>query len=278
MADNKASILVPWDFTETSENALQHAINLAKKADNDVILMHIIEKGSFFAKKSNKAIEAERVEYEAKFKALTQEFFMKYTFKPKYIIAVGELIKTTAEEAKKNKVNLIIIGTNHLIRESHMKTKGLLKLNMLADIPIIIAKTPPPRPYYIEVVFPIDHDKKNKDKVAWAIYLAKYYSCNINIIKPFSIDSLDKKNLNNNIYFAKKAFDNKGIIYGIKTAKKDENFHTSTCNFSQKIDADLILVMSYAFKHFAEVEKNEFSIPVMLVNLNQKIRKLGKFN
>ena len=34
MGDKRLTIMVPWDFTETSENALQHAINLAKRAEN----------------------------------------------------------------------------------------------------------------------------------------------------------------------------------------------------------------------------------------------------
>jgi hypothetical protein len=148
----------------------------------------------------------------------------------------------------------------------------------MSNTPVIVAKHKPARQYYIEVVFPIDHDKKNKDKVQWALTLARYFQCNINIIKPYSISELDKKSLNNNIFFAKKTFDNKGVVYGIKTAKKNKNYYTSIYEFSQKIDADLILAMSYTLRKFVEKEKDEYTIPLMIVSPRTDIRKVGKFN
>jgi len=41
-------VLVPWDFTQSSEYALQHAIELAKAGDNEIMLLHIIPHSPLF--------------------------------------------------------------------------------------------------------------------------------------------------------------------------------------------------------------------------------------
>src|SRR5690554_3604382 len=42
MNEPKKVVLVPWDFTEGSEIALKHAIQLTEVSDNDILLLHII--------------------------------------------------------------------------------------------------------------------------------------------------------------------------------------------------------------------------------------------
>ena len=37
-------IIVPWDFTEKADNALAHAVKMAKVLDNTITLLHIVKK------------------------------------------------------------------------------------------------------------------------------------------------------------------------------------------------------------------------------------------
>jgi nucleotide-binding universal stress UspA family protein len=39
----KDRLLVPWDFTEIAESALQHAIKVANKLSNQIVLIHVVK-------------------------------------------------------------------------------------------------------------------------------------------------------------------------------------------------------------------------------------------
>ena len=74
----------------------------------------------------------------------------------------------------------------------------------------------------------------------------------------------------NNMYFIKKLLDNNNIIYGVKTAKKNQPYHYEIFRFAHDIEADLIVMMSDKYKEYVlhngddqEFQKEE--IPVMCI-------------
>ena len=59
MSDNQHRvILVPTDFSETCQNAINHAVHLAKIGDQTIVLLHVINKDTRARlKKEGKGIE-----------------------------------------------------------------------------------------------------------------------------------------------------------------------------------------------------------------------------
>ena len=56
----KDILLVPWDFTEIAEFALEHAIKVAKRLNNQIKLIHVVKtlkKGEEALTELNKDIE-----------------------------------------------------------------------------------------------------------------------------------------------------------------------------------------------------------------------------
>ena len=35
-------IIVPWDFSQVAENAFQHAVNISKALNREILLLHIV--------------------------------------------------------------------------------------------------------------------------------------------------------------------------------------------------------------------------------------------
>ena len=35
-------IIVPWDFSEVAENAFQHAVNMSKDVNREILLLHVV--------------------------------------------------------------------------------------------------------------------------------------------------------------------------------------------------------------------------------------------
>jgi hypothetical protein len=105
------------------------------------------------------------------------------------------------------------------------------------------------------------------------VYLAKLYKCNINLIKPFYTDQGKKKQMANNIFFTKKVFDSNDIVYGIKTAKKKNPFVQEVYDFTQKIDADLIMIVADKTENYTSNTRlhGESKAPLMCLSPKKRV-------
>lgn len=274
----KDVIIIPWDFTDQSEVALMHAVQLAKEVNNKVMLARFLEKPGMFTSKAKKEqiIEDEKV----KLKAEGERILKKYGINPFITVELGASFKNFYNLVKDAKANLFVLGKEYKISDKVIyHRKEMIKRLRGIDIPFIITQDKPAHSYYKEIVVPLDHDRNYKETLHWVVYLSKYYNCNINIIKPFIVDEQRKKDMANNIYFTKKMLDKKNIIYGIKTAKKNKVFDEEILRFAENIDSDLILMMVKKYrKHLSDNPDAEDKIPVMVINRNTEIIKYGKFN
>ncbi|HBI81434.1 MAG TPA: hypothetical protein DDY04_05730 [Bacteroidales bacterium] len=278
MDNIKKLILVPWDFTEGSEIAFQHALELAQAGNNEIMLLHIIPRtwliDSIYRKVNFKKIE----QLNAKIEKAASEIYGKYGFKPQTLVLEGYPKRIIRGLILTAHVNLIVAYYAYSFEKKVKRISKYLKNLFFKDttLPFIIVSKPPIHSHYIEIVIPVEHDRKFKEAVHWIIYLARYYKCNVNLIKPFLMDEGKKKQLANNIYFTKKMLDGVNIVYGIKTAKKKGTFEDEVFRFARTIEADLILIMSDKYDVFLDSNmESQLDIPVMCVN--PRIRKYQSF-
>lgn len=278
MDNIKKIILVPWDFTEGSEIAFQHALQLAKAGGNEIMLLNIIPRSwlfdSIYRKVNFKKIET----YNAKIEKAASELEHKYGFKPQTLVLEGYPKRIIKELILTAHVNLIVAYYAYKFGSKEHRISRYLKNLFFKDttLPFIVVSKAPIHSHYIEIVIPVDYDRKFKEAVHWIIYLAKYYKCNVNLIKPFLTDDGKKKQLANNIYFTKKMLDGVNIVYGIKTAKKKGTFEEEVFRFARTIEADLVLIMSDKYDDFLDSKQEaKLDIPVMCVN--PRIRKYQSF-
>lgn len=273
----KDVVIVPWDYSETSEKALQHAILLANEVDNQIMMVRFIKEPGLFGK------AAKQIEYEAekvKIKESANQMAQKYNFDLHRIfidVEIGTKAKILTDLIRDANANLVISGNSYKLDEkTTLGIQDMVKVFGVIDIPFIIATEPPAHDYYKEIVVPLDHDKKMKETLQWVVYLSKYYNCNVNIIKPYIEDECKKKDMANNIYFTKKLFDKKNIIYGIKTAKKGKDFEDEVIKFSQNIDSDLVVVIIDKYKKMVKRNPNyNEAIPFLVINRNNEVIKWG---
>ena len=277
----KKVVLIPWDFTEGSEIALKHAIQLAEVADNDILLLHIIPNtwfSRFFGKKTTSPNEVDvlkkRLEEVAEkiAKETTSDLFsLVLEGSPTNIIR--ELIKTA---------NLNLIAAYKTYTHNKKKYESGFFMRRLSvknfNIPFLIVEEAPVHNHYIEIVVPLDYDKKYKETLHWIIYLSKYYKCNINLIKPYISDEGKKRNMANNIYFTKKMLDGNKIVYGIKTAKRKNIFSEEVKKFATNIEADLILIMADKYKTYVKDNKSTKYSKIPIMWITPRVRKLQGFN
>lgn len=280
MEDIKKVVLVPWDFTEGCEIALQHAIQLADAGENEIMLLNLLPHKGFLKRLFKKDVNMAEVEaINKKLNVVVEEIHQKYGIKPQTLVLEGSPKKALKELIQTANINLIITYHTFSYNGKVYRSTDLMKSLTFKDItlPFLVINKKPMHSHYIEIAIPVYSDRKFKEAVHWIIHLAKYYKCNVNFIKPYLIDEYKKRQLASNIYFTKKMLDGVGIIYGIKTAKKSGSFEDEVFRFAENIEADLILIMTDKYDQLVDKKKEkDLSIPVMCVN--NRIRKFQSFN
>ena len=264
-ADRKY-VLVPWDFSTEAENSLMHALQLARVMGNGIALMFLVHKKKSFFRNIKGISPEEELDMRKKMEKKAEELQNDHKMPVKVIVKQGDVMQVAVDEIKASNVNLVVMPFHHKFGSKKMEGRDFFKLMKSAIVPFIVVKKPPRHKYYKELVVPINHDKKYKETIAWIIYLAHYYRCNVNIIKSYITDDFMKKDMANNIYFTRKMLDKQNIVYGIKTAKKKKTFKSEIFRFTELIDADIIVMMAKQYNKWIDSDdKIELDSPIMIV-------------
>jgi len=258
----KRPILVTWDFTEKAGFALEHGIGLSKHLDTEVHLFHIVKK------------EKEIEEASRKLNEVIEETQKKLGVKPLPLIKEGNIFTTISEVATDMHAEMVIMGTHGMKGMQKLIGSWALKVIAGSKVPFIVVQAPPKSSGFERIVFPLDFRKENKEKINWIYYIARLYKSKFFIIKAKTTDPKFKKGVQSNLLFTKKFLDNNDIPYEIHTAETG-NFTNETIDFANKIDADLMLIMTTKNINMADyvigaheqtIISNKYAIPVMCIN------------
>lgn len=241
------SIVVPWDFTEKAEASFQHALILSEIMAREIVLFHVIGK------------ENQKEEAKSKLEADVNRLHTTYGTKPLFTCRIGDIYKSINEFSEEISSPIVVMPLHN--------SKRAIKVIIGSTIPFYLVQYPPKSKKITDIVVPIDHYEENRVQLNWVIFLAKVFNSNINIIKPFINSNAKNKLMKKNIFFAKQLMDNKKVVYGVRTAKREVKFNLAISNFTKEIDADLIFMMTYNFKDFMAIaEKENSTAPLLCLN------------
>lgn len=271
----KDTILVPWDFTEVTENALKHAVKISAYLKNRIQLIHIV--------KSDKQVE----EAQEKINKDIEELSKKYQVQLEPVIKVGSLFHEISDYASNNSVSIVIMGTHGIKGVQKFTGSWALKTIVGSKVPFIVVQGPPSKTeIFKDVVFPMDYKKEAKQKVNWALFLAKYFDVKIHLITPTIKDKGLQRKTRMNVNFAERIFENHGVNYDIQTIDTS-HLGVETVEYAQKVDADIILIITTKDIGFTDyvlgakeqyIIANNARIPVMCVNPRTDLSRYGTFS
>lgn len=263
MKQQENRILVPWDFSQVAEYALEHAVQFITSSSGSVSLLHIVKK------------EKEIKEAKEKLNTVAKNTESKYNIKPEVIIKEGTIFTEITNVANELDASLLIMGTHGI--KGIQKLTGSYALKVIADTkaPFIVVQKPPERDKIQDVVFPVDARKEIKQKLNQAKYLSQFYQVKFHICMPGDISGDTKKRTIVNLNFIKGYFQQHSVEHEVHTIEGAKNFADATLHFAKKHRPDLLLIMitrNIGFTDYilgAEEQRiiaNEEKIPVMCVN------------
>ncbi len=280
---NNNTILVPLDFSEVAQNALGHALKVADEYNNEITLLHILDEGNFIGNLfgGNNNIELIKEAIEMKLDKIIVESNKQYPkVKINKLTESGKIYKVITNIANEGHYDSIIMGTNGASGLQQITGSNASRVINYAKVPVVVVKEKSIGNGYEKIVLPIDLTRESRQKVRWAVHVAKKFNSTIHVIYENTTNQEFRNKINAVINQTQDILDTNGakyILRGLEEDKYPDSFAEDTLAYANEIDADLIMIMSQQEKGFNEfllgsyaqqIVNNGGNIPVMCINSN----------
>ena len=272
-------ILIPFDFSETAELALEHAVFMAKLHKADIILLHVIESYSFTSAISQ-AFGKSQSEFEQKIETSANERLKELTSKlhhdsgmgVQFRTESGKIYKSIVSVAEEMDVDVILMGTHGVSGfQEFLVGSNTYRVVMSAPCPVISVQTHAKKIGFKNIVLPIDNSASSRQKVKHCVEIAKHYNSIVHIAAMATMSDVDMlRRFDVKIHQVKDYLDEHEVPYTVKMFKGD-NAASITMDFASQVNADLIIMMTdqegsgIFIGNFAQQIINHSKIPVMSI-------------
>jgi nucleotide-binding universal stress UspA family protein len=248
---HSSKILIPIDFSDTSLLAVKHAAFTAQLTKGDVYLLHVINsqyarldmflpivyiqnENEFAAKIDEKLLE------------LSESIAKEYGIKVESIIKTGNPSHEIYNVAKEINASLIVMGTHgHTAFEELVIGSNALKTINRAPCPTMTMSYEANHKGYTKILIPIDTSPHTRQKVNYSLELAKSFSAAVYALALLDSDEeAEKPTMELILHQIENIANLKDVPFHSDVISNVKNRATETINFAEKIDADLIIIMT----------------------------------
>ncbi len=266
-------IVVAIDFSKGSVNALKYAITIANKTGADIMMVWVRKPSSNDSLYSvDKTIMDEA---KKRFEALVYDFKNKLKGKLSYKVLEGKVYREVVNLAKYTGADMIVSGTHGVSGfEKYWIGSNAYRIVAAAECPVITVRNSfNVRTSIKKIVLPIDDTVETRHKVPFTLEIAKAFGAEVHVLSLYY--SEDKDSAKKVVSYTKQVVDllkEHNIKIVVESMKGDKD-PFKTIDYAQKIDADLITIMSeqdssplsIILGQFAQETVNHSPIPVLTV-------------
>lgn len=264
-------IIVPTDFSEVCDNAINHTLQIAKHIKYTVMLLHVINKDTLSYMEKN---HIEISSLEEKLKKQAELFHEKSGVHIDYMVKQGKLIKQIKQAVKECGASMLVLGTHGKIGFQSITGSYALKLITKINVPTIVVQQKALIKPYKHIVFPVTIGANDRQKVNWAIYISKIFNSTIHIFPKREESKHQKIKIMSVVKQIKNIFDKHNVKYCDKVSEKGAgNFAKQVIDYAMDNDTDLIMTMvsSESIVPFFDSQDeqiifNTSQIPVICIN------------
>lgn len=257
-------ILVAWDFTIAGENALEHAIRISTHTRYKIRLLHVMKKNSGILARSKA---------ESKCQAVCKKTSDRYNVLVDYFIVEGNLFEKITPYAESNKIGIVVMGTHGIKGMQKWFGSRAMKVISGSKIPFIVVQDKPKSQDELShVIFPLNGNPHEMEKVSWTTFIAKYLHSKVHLLQLDEEQNQNKIKLN--LTLSLKKFLKNNISYTVYQAERNKELSVSTLSLARELNAELIVWLSKSHKrsnYFFDKEEeriiaNQEKIPVMYIH------------
>ena len=262
----KKKLLVPYDFSEVANSAIEHALVTAKAVEAEVHLLHVVSKKEGI-KEAKEKLDAAIEKAKAASRAQGIEVVGH--------VRVGNIFDDISDFSLEIGAELIFMGTHGAHGWQHITGSHALKVVTSSPTPfIIVQESKIDDNGYNDIVVPLDLEKETKQKLTLVANMAKYFNSKVHVVIPDESDEFLKHTIKANIIFANKFFGDRGIQC-TTTLAPSSGFEKEVVKHAVKVNADLIAIMNtqknqlfgaWGSNHEQYIITNDALIPVLILN------------
>ena len=259
------TILVPTDFTKVAQTALDHANHIATLLNKTVTLLHVVKE------------DKEKKKADEQIKAIASDNKLKSGIETSTVVDVGSIFTEIGKVADIVGAALVVMGTHGVKGIQKLVGSYALRVITNSNVPFVVVQEKAFADHgYKNIVLPMYFAKESKQKLEWAVYVAKLFNSKCHIIADYESDEFSAKAVTNNVAYSRSFLKNNGVDFEVTELDKNSaSLEKETIRYSVKVNADLIVVMTTLDKSLSEfiigtpeqyIIANEAQIPVMCIN------------
>lgn len=246
-----SKILIPIDFSETSLLAIKHGAFVAQFTKGDVCLLHVINSNytrhNLFLPmvQLNDPQEFEK-KVENKLNELANDVRSEFGVNVECIIKTGVPAAEIVDTIKEIDASLVVMGTHgYSPMEELVIGSNALRVITKATCQVMTMSKSSDHKGYNKILIPIDNSGHSRQKVVYAIEMAKQFSAHLYAVALLGPeDENHKPQMELILHQIEKLAKEKGVMYSSDVLSGLKNRATATVQYSEKIGADLMVIMS----------------------------------
>jgi nucleotide-binding universal stress UspA family protein len=282
--NNNNNILVPTDFSEIAHNALGHALKIADVYKNEITLLNIQDEGGLyglFVSDEKMGLIHEAVDMKMD-KLIVESASSFPNVKINKRFETGKIYKVITEIAAKENFDSIVMGTNGASGLQQITGSNASRVINYAKVPVVVVKDQSiSKNGYEKIILPIDLSRESRQKVTWAIHLAKRFNSLIHVIYENSSNPEVKGRIFAAVNQTQDILSENNanyILRGLDEEKYPDSFAEDTLAYAAEVNADLIMIMTQQEKGFNEFLLGSYAqqivnhsgrVPVMCINSHE---------
>jgi nucleotide-binding universal stress UspA family protein len=258
-------LLVPTDFSEVAQSAMQHAIKFAEIINADVVLLHVVS--------SREDVDEAK---EKLSKEITLGNSFSNTCNITSFVRIGNIFEDIGDVAAELAISLIFMGTHKASRWQKLVGSRAIKVITSSPVPFIVTQEELMNSNgYDNIVVPLDLNVETKQKLELVAKIAHYFDSEVHLLTNDNSDEFIKTKLKANQVWATNYLESKDIKNSSHLVDQGDSLTEGIFKLSKKVDADLIAIMNladetvlglYENSFQEEIVANDLKVPVLCVN------------
>ncbi len=265
-------LLVPVDFGDYYEKALEFAIRLASITKSQIHLIHVLDLRDWWLNE----LKEERLINEAFNKLLHISRLFGLPNDTKLMVLTGKRHQKIVEYAEQENVRFILMVDNYPFAQDEKRIGSTLEnVIMKATKPVVTVKNVP-NTIFKNMLIPLDLTKNSRMNLLDSVSLALKFSSQLNLVSVLFGDiDPEKSRINEKIEKYSAVYTQNNIPHTKKLIRKDEDLaYQEILEYAEEINCDSILIMTHKestrfdnyIGAFAHHIINESKVPVISLN------------
>jgi nucleotide-binding universal stress UspA family protein len=267
-------ILVPTDFTEAADSALNHALRIARTGSDKVVLLHVINSDTKSRlKKEGGSEDSLKQDLQAQLSRVGNP----HKVPTESILREGSIFSVIGDVAEEIGARLIVIGTHGVQGLQHITGAYVLRVASTSPVPVVIVQKKGIREHgYKKIVIPVSFPVESKQTVIQGMHMAELFGAEVQLFVSHSNDEFVSNSIKLNLGYAKRLLDENNIRYTeTSEVPKSESYSKQLLKSASSTDNDLIVIVNERGKDLKDfiigpenekIINNDAQIPVMVLN------------